>query len=182
MHLTNKDLLDVLYGWMEFDPNDLTKTIFEIKREHPKQFWQFWNEIKARKIDIKKPDQLYIGIVGTRRRDKADDFLITHDTFVKATALEVENGKTDVVIVSGLCSKGGDKFAVTLYKRYKTKKLWFPAQWNSLGFDAGFIRNTDIALVSDILIAVRHYDCTGGTEDTINKFIKFGKKDQLILI
>ena len=181
-YLTDKDLLDVFHGWMEFDSNDLNKTIFEIKRGHPKQFWQFWREIKARKIEYKKPNQLFIGIVGTRRRNRADDYLLTHDTFVKASALEVENGKTDVVIVSGLCTKGGDKFAVTLYKKYKTKKLWFPAQWNVLGLDAGFIRNTDIALASDILIAVRSYDCTGGTEDTISKFIKFGKEDQLILI
>lgn len=181
-YLTNNDLLDILYNWMEFDYNDINKTIFEIKREYPKDFWQIWNEIKARKIEYKKPNQLYIGIIGSRQRDNADDYLITHDTFVKASALEVENEKTEVVIVSGLCTKGGDKFAVTLYKKYKTKKLWFPAQWNLFGLDAGHIRNTDIALVSDILIAVRHFHCIGGTEDTISKFIKFGKEEHLILI
>jgi hypothetical protein len=167
---------------MEFDPDDYSKTICEIKKEYPKIFWQVWNEIKARKLEYKKPDQLYVGIIGTRRRDSSDDWIITYETFVRATALEVEDGKTDIVIVSGLCTKGGDKFAVTLYKKFKTKKLWFPAQWNALGFDAGFIRNTDIALVSDILIAVRNYNCTGGTEDTIRKFIQFGKENHLIIV
>lgn len=180
--LTNKDLLDFLYSWMDFDPNDLNKTIFDIKREYPKEFWRIWNEIKARKLKYKKPDQLYIGIIGTRQRNRADDYLITHDAFVKATALEVENGKTEVVIVSGLCTKGGDKFAVTLYKKYKTKKIWFPAQWNIYGTNAGHIRNTDIANVSDILIAVVNYNRTGGTEDTIRKFIRFGKEDHLIIV
>jgi len=180
-YLTNNDLLDILYDWMKFVPEDLNKTIFDIKREYPKDFWKIWNEIKARKLKYKKPDQLYVGIIGTRKRNSADDYLLTHDTFVKATALKVEDGKTDVVIVSGLCTKGGDKFAVTLYKKYKTKKLWFPAQWNIYGTDAGHIRNTDIAKVSDSLIVVRDYNCTGGAEDTLTKFKRLGK-EELILI
>ncbi len=177
------ELLRLLNTWMEFDSNDLHKTIFEIKKEYPKAFWKIWNEIKVRKLEYKKLDQLYIGIIGTRQRDSADDWLMTYETFVKATALEVEDGKTDVVIVSGLCTKGGDKFAVTLYKKFKTKKLWFPAQWNLFGNEAGFLRNTDIAIVSDVLIAVRDYHCTGGAEDTISKFIRHKKSEEnLILI
>ncbi len=128
-----------------------------------------------------------IGIIGTRRKDNLTYFLKVNEQF-KAIY------KKEDVICSGLCSQGGDFFALlislgmewtdysipartALIKRaaqnelnYSIQSLWFPADWKTYGKAAGFKRNTDIALHSDILIAVVADDRTGGTEDTINKW------------
>ena len=126
---------------------------------------------------------MIIGIVGTRRRDSQKDFLQTEKAFLRFYMAEVLSGiKEKDTICSGLCPKGGDRFAVILSKKYNTKTLWFPAEWDKYGRSAGFKRNTDIAQKSDILIAVVAKDRTGGTEDTIKKFIKFHGKDNLIII
>lgn len=116
-----------------------------------------------------------IGIVGTRRRDCiVDDYPAVERAFLSV----YEKGDT---ICSGLCPKGADRFAVKLSKIYDTKTLWFPADWARYGRGAGLKRNTDIARESDILIACVAPDRTGGTEDTIRKYLKFGK-DRLILV
>ena len=116
-----------------------------------------------------------IGIIGTRRRDGEDDFQIVKKTFLSV----YEPGDT---ICSGLCPKGGDRFAVILQERYNTPYLWFPAEWSKYGRSAGFIRNSDIASNSDVLIACVARDRTGGTEDTIRKFIKLKGRDHLFLV
>lgn len=115
-----------------------------------------------------------IGIIGTRRRNSFKDFQLTKHQFLKI----YNPGDT---ICSGLCPKGGDKFAVDLSKELNTKVLWFPADWKKYGRAAGFIRNGDIAKHSDILIAVVSDDRSGGTEDTIKKYLKLGKTN-LILV
>lgn len=115
-----------------------------------------------------------IGIIGTRRRDTNTDFLLVEEKFLKF----YDEGD---IICSGLCSKGGDRFAVILSQKYNTKTIWFPADWKRYGKGAGYIRNTDIAKNSDILIACVATDRKGGTEDTIKKYLKFGKR-QLILV
>ena len=109
-----------------------------------------------------------IGIIGTRRRDTGEDF-----RKIEAAFLEIyEEGD---IICSGLCPEGGDRFAVKLVKKYSTKKLWHPAKWKRYGRAAGPIRNTLVAKSSDILIACVADDRTGGTEDTIEKYLKLGK-------
>jgi len=116
-----------------------------------------------------------IGIVGTRKRDTINDFVLVEFAFFKI----YEPGDR---ICSGLCPKGGDRFAVMLSEKYNTPKLWFPADWETHGKAAGFIRNTDIAENSDWLIACVQPDRIGGTEDTIKKFNKMGKGSQLLLV
>jgi len=115
-----------------------------------------------------------IGIIGTRRRNSKKDFAIVEDAFLEF----YEQGD---IICSGLCSTGGDRFAVLLQKKYNTDFKWYPADWDTYGPKAGHIRNTDIARDSDILIACVYEDRTGGTEDTIKKFKIFGKT-KLILV
>jgi hypothetical protein len=111
-----------------------------------------------------------IGIVGTRTRDSEEDFKLVEEVFLKY----YEDGD---VICSGLCKEGGDRFAVILAEKYKTNTLWFEANWKESRKSAGFIRNTDIARNSDILIAVvdpsRGLNAGRGTEDTIRKYLKF---------
>ena len=114
-----------------------------------------------------------IGIVGSRRRNTNEDFHIVEKEFIKLY-------KDGDIICSGLCPKGADRFAVILHKKYNTDRLWFPAEWKKFGRSAGFKRNTDIARESDILIACVAEDRKGGTEDTIKKYLKFGKNDLII--
>lgn len=117
-----------------------------------------------------------IGIIGTRSRDKKSDFKEVEKEFLKI----YKNGD---MICSGLCPKGGDRFAVVLQEKYNTDKKWFPAEWEKFGRRAGFMRNADIAKCSDVLIACVNKDRTGGTEDTIEKFIKFkGSIENLIIV
>jgi len=129
------------------------------------------NNLLNNKIKI---PQKTIGIIGTRRRNSYKDFQLTEQQFLKIY-------NPNDIICSGLCPKGGDRFAVMLSKQYKIQSLWFPANWEKYGRSAGFIRNDDIAKHSDILIAVVSNDRTGGTEDTIKKYLKLGKTN-LILI
>lgn len=106
----------------------------------------------------------WIGIVGSRRRNTQTDLLK-----VEKALLEVyEEGDQ---IVSGGCPQGADIFAEYLAKKHQIPILIYYAQWNKLGKAAGFIRNTDIAAEADVLIACVAEDRTGGTEDTIKKFL-----------
>jgi hypothetical protein len=116
----------------------------------------------------------YIGIVGSRRRNETSDQIKVHHAFLK----EREEGD---IIVSGGCWKGGDKFAEIIAKHSRTPILIYYANWN-LGKHAGFLRNTDIAKKSDVLIACVAEDRTGGTEDTIKKFKKFHPDGKVILV
>ena len=105
-----------------------------------------------------------IGIVGSRRRDSEKDFKICEAKFKEL----YEEGDE---VVSGGCPKGGDRFAERIAKKYGLGiKIYFP-NWN-LGKAAGFARNTFIARDATDLIAVVAEDRTGGTEDTVRKFLK----------
>ena len=121
-----------------------------------------------------KKQNKVIGIVGTRTRDSYQDCLEVKKVFLKIY-------KPGDTICSGLCSRGGDRFAVVLSRKFNTKTLWFPAEWEKYGKAAGFIRNIDIAENSDVLIACVSNDRKGGTEDVIKKYLKLGKTD-LILV
>ena len=116
----------------------------------------------------------YIGIIGTRRRDSQEDYRIVRKAFLEVCEQED-------VIISGGCSKGGDRFAERLAKHFCTPIKIFKANW-SLGKHAGFLRNTEIAKKSDILIACVAKDRKGGTEDTIKKFLKTHAIKNLILV
>jgi hypothetical protein len=116
-----------------------------------------------------------IGIVGTRRRDSDQDLTKVYNVFKK----HYRKGDT---ICSGLCPQGADRFAIVIAHIEGCPTLWLPAQWHLYGRGAGFVRNTDIAKNSDILIACVASDRKGGTEDTIKKFIKFHGAENLIIV
>ena len=85
-------------------------------------------------------------------------------------------------ICSGGCPKGADRFAFILHLDFDLPYLEFPANWKKYGNIAGFIRNTDIAKCSDVLIACVSRDRTGGTEDTVRKFIDFHGEENLHIV
>lgn len=121
-----------------------------------------------------------IGIVGSRRRNGPEDFLIVQEAFCQL----YEEGD---IICSGLCPKGADSFAVTLHEIWCTPAKWFRALWRdpkngSYRRWAGFERNTDIAFTSNILIACVAADRKGGTEDTVRKWEKFHPNKKVILV
>jgi len=108
-----------------------------------------------------------IGIVGSRRRNAPEDFQTCWNTFVKI----YEPGDK---IVSGGCPQGGDSFAEIIAGKFGLSELnggliIHRADWKRYGKRAGFIRNTDIAMDADVVIAIVASDRTGGTEDTIRK-------------
>jgi len=109
-----------------------------------------------------------IGIVGSRRRNTPVDYLAVEREFKKV----YEEGDE---IVSGGCPTGGDRFAERIAKLYQVPIKIYYAKWKLLGRSAGYVRNGDIAKDSDILIACVAVDRTGGTEDTIKKFMDLTK-------
>lgn len=115
-----------------------------------------------------------IGIIGTRRRHSITDLELVKEAFFKIYTL----GDS---IVSGGCPKGGDYFAEVIARENKIPIKIYKADWSTYGRSAGFQRNIYIANDADILIAVVSSDRTGGTEDTIKKYLK-QNKNQLILV
>jgi hypothetical protein len=116
---------------------------------------------------------MIIGIVGSRRRDTLKDYELVKDKFL-------EIYKYGDTIVSGGCPKGGDRFAEMIASSFNIPIIIHKADWGK-GRGAGFVRNTYIAEDSEVLIACVSADRTGGTEDTIKKYLKL-KKNRLILV
>ncbi len=114
-----------------------------------------------------------IGIVGSRRRNSLEDY---HKVLAKLEELYKEGD----IIVSGGCYKGADNFAERIAKEKEIPIIIYYARWKRHGKAAGFIRNTDIAEQSDILIACVSPDRKGGTEDTIKKYLKNKNKLHLV--
>lgn len=114
-----------------------------------------------------------IGIVGSRRRCSKEDFEVVEKKF-----LELYNEGDS--ICSGGCARGADNFAEIIASKHKVPIKVHPARWDIYGKTAGFKRNTKIAEDSDILIACRSIDLTGGTEDTVKKFKRI-KPNNLIV-
>lgn len=106
-------------------------------------------------------------IIGSRRRNTEEDYLLVEKHFVSI----YEKGD---LIVSGGCPKGGDNFAEIISAVFNVwMVVWYPKWKMDNGFFrrwAGFERNTIIAQNGDIIIACVAPDRTGGTEDTIKKF------------
>lgn len=142
--------------------------------------------------------EMIIGMVGSRRRDTLGDFLAAREAFNKV----YNSGDT---LVSGGCPKGSDRFAeliaISLVRNLSVEELFrldaderadliialeapiklHRANWK-LGKHAGFLRNTDIAQDAEVLIALLAGDRTGGTEDTVKKFVKIHKASRRLIL
>ena len=114
-----------------------------------------------------------IGIIGTRRRDNPE-------AYSKVTKAVLEVYEEGDWIVSGGCSKGGDRFAQAIAKKFGIPILIYYPNWDKYSKGAGLVRNSDIANNSDVLIACVASDRMGGTEDTIRKFKKKGKTEIIV--
>lgn len=117
---------------------------------------------------------MIIGVVGSRRRNTLHDREIVWEKFFE---IYTEGDW----ICSGGCKKGADLFAKQLWKLHDIPYLEFPPKLKKYGSPAAyFMRNTEIAKHSEVLIACRSKDQTGGTEDTIKKFKKFHPDARII--
>lgn len=131
-------------------------------------------------------DSVKVGIVGSRRRDSESDLAA-----VRTKLLEIISscsGK-EIILVSGGCPKGGDRFAEILAKElglqiiihYPKLDDMDPSRNRRFEFaKVAYARNTLIAEDSDILLACVAADRKGGTEDTVKKYLKFGKRNLIL--
>jgi hypothetical protein len=115
-----------------------------------------------------------IGIIGSRRRNSKEDLELCRKEFLHI----YEEGEDS--LVSGGCPKGGDRFCEIFAKEYGIPIKIHYADWEKYGKSAGFKRNTYIAEDADVLICVVAPDRAGGTEDTVKKAQKMGKKIILV--
>ncbi len=81
---------------------------------------------------------------------------------------EIVSGRADGV------DKLGERYAI----QHRIKIAKFPADWTKYGKAAGFIRNEEMALYGDALIAFVRYDKGKGTNGTLN-MIEMAKKHNL---
>ena len=122
-----------------------------------------------------------LGIVGCRDRNEERHFELVCN---KVLEIGVENIEE---IVSGGCKKGGDRFAEIIAEtlHIPVKRFLPECPPNSepwIWFQAAMARNTQIADYSDKLIALVHPKRSGGTEDTITKFLLKHPKENLYIL
>jgi hypothetical protein len=142
-----------------------------------------------------------IGIVGSRRRDtELDKRAIEHALFkvIASCWLTFDEFKSkrdsEIMLVSGGCPKGADRFAEIIAKEYmfpitihypdksKLDKILSITNPIQAYAQINFARNKLIAFDSDYLIACVAEDRKGGTENTIKHFKELGKEKNLILV
>ena len=127
-----------------------------------------------------------IAIIGTRSRNTSVPYKEVEKKFWEI----YERGDW---IISGGCSKGGDRFAEMIAKKEGIPILIFYPDNKRYHYKAApMIRNTDVALNSDVVIAcVRKPEdgvesvlnrTKGGTEDTLKKFFKRTQDESLIYL
>lgn len=123
--------------------------------------------------------KLCLGVVGSRRRNSPRDKLILREFLRRAK--EKFPGLT---LVSGGCPKGADRFAEEIaeelnleIKIHYPDKSKLPSNPEKYHFaQINYARNTFIAEDCEVLVALVADDRKGGTEDTIKKAEKMGKK------
>lgn len=115
-----------------------------------------------------------IGIVGSRRRNRPDDYFLLRRSF------DLVYVKGDAV-VSGGCKTGADFWAECICRGLGIKPLLHKPEFDRYGIpQCYFERNTLIARDCSVLLAVVASDRTGGTEDTVRKALGFGKRVWLV--
>ena len=81
--------------------------------------------------------------------------------------------EVSVSIVSGM-ARGADKLAHTFAKNEGVQVHEFPADWDAYGKCAGFIRNDQMSVFADALIAF-HDGSSKGTTNMIQTMRRMGK-------
>lgn len=101
--------------------------------------------------------------------------ITTYKTVLKAIrkAVEIANIRPTCIISGG--ANGVDALGEKFAREFEFPYEIYQAQWDKYGRRAGFIRNEEMAKVSDALIAI--WDgCSFGTEHMIKLAEKYGVK------
>ena len=125
-------------------------------------------------------DQVNIGIVGSRRRVSLLDRTVIREFLERCLSHYVDR---EVVVVSGGCPRGADRFAEESARLLGIRTIVHPVVkpgdppvLHRGDFrERAFARNELIARDSDVLFALVHHDRTGGTENTVRHAIRLGK-------
>lgn len=112
--------------------------------------------------------RLKIGIVGSRSRNSQKD----KNRIRRLLSVQINKGR-ELMLISGGCSRGADRFAEELAVEFRLEMTVFPpaveGQTSKQEYAiAAFIRNTLIAENCHMLLAVWDGN-SKGTKDTINK-------------
>jgi len=137
-------------------------------------------------MDGKIISPFYLGVVGSRRRTTKVDYEIVQRTILDYYQIH----KRNLIIVSGGCSKGADNFAEYVANKYGIPILiFYPNKQdkpNTGSYKAdyaivAYARNTEIAMISNSLLALVAEDRKGGTENTIKTFQKYHQGYEILI-
>lgn len=124
---------------------------------------------------------VYLGIVGSRRRNSESDKNLIREQLKVFLKLNKK-----IVLVSGGCPKGADRFAEELAKEFDLEIIIYRPDLTGCKQGWEFTkryyeRDKLIAERSNVLIACVASDRKGGTEKTIQHFKIFNSPEKLIL-
>ena len=134
--------------------------------------------------------RFYLGVIGSRERCSTEDYKLIENHILSL----YDEHERNLIIISGGCKQGGDHFAEDIAHTYGIPILIFypdkqnPPDTGNSKRDYGIIcyeRNTEIAKHSKTLIALvsdKDDIKKGGTGDTIKKFKKYHKGQELIIL
>ena len=117
-------------------------------------------------------------IAGGRNFKDYVKFCEVCDKYITALMHNLKIIEEDIEIVSG-AAKGVDSMAIMYARQYGYKIKEFPADWDTHGKSAGYIRNKQMADYADALIAF--WDgVSRGTANMIEVMHKLGKPARVI--
>ena len=130
--------------------------------------------------------RFFLGVVGSRERCSKEDYKLIEDRILSF----YDDHERNLILVSGGCPNGGDRFAEEIARTYGIPILiFYPDRQNDPDtgnpkHDYGIIcyrRNTEIAKRSNVLIALTSPK-SNGTNHTISEFEKYRKGQELIIL
>ena len=130
--------------------------------------------------------RFYLGVVGSRERCSEEDYKLVENYIFSF----YDTHERNLILVSGGCPEGGDRFAEDIARTYGIPILiFYPDKQNdpdtgNLKRDFAILaysRNTEIAKLSDVLIALTSIN-SNGTNHTISEFEKYRKGQELIIL
>jgi hypothetical protein len=130
--------------------------------------------------------RFFLGVVGSRERCSKEDYKLIEDRIFSFYDIHERN----LILVSGGCPEGGDRFAEDIARTYGIPILiFYPDKQNDPDTgnpkrDYGILcynRNTEIAKRSTVLIALTSKN-SKGTNHTISEFEKYRRGQELIIL
>ncbi len=130
--------------------------------------------------------RFFLGVIGSRERCSKEDYKLMENTIFSF----YDEHERNLILVSGGCPLGGDRFAEEIARTYGIPILiFYPDKQN--GPDTGnpkrdygilcYARNSEIAKRSTVLLALTSKN-SRGTNHTISEFEKYHKGQELIIL